>query len=348
MSTPVLNGVVVPARQRGERFGHDVGILDFAVPLAPLANQSPVLRRRLWFVEKEIVGQKHFGPERLDAEAELAHGDAGRGAGLEIIPDVIEARSFQPAVAGGCAPVIDDVIAEIEEHARCVLVASGAGVARVVVRIDTVMNAERAAIRPQQRPVPVLALGMKTAVEALVNQTPLHGHVAHTGAVQRAVLVHGPTDRAMIENDIVRAGNVKRAEFGARFIAQPEADVTNDDVVRFDARRVARDANAVARYGLAGDGEEGFAHDEDRFQKNRAGSFEKDLARTFRGDDLAQTAGDGRFAFRGIIVLQRGDEENLAAAPTGCERAEALCAGKCGEIFSRAINRLNKADRECH
>ena len=114
--------------------------------------------------------------------------------------------------------------------------------------------------------------------------------------------------------------------------AAAKTDVTDDDVVGVVDQSLVGDADAVARRGLAGDGDVG-RFDEDRhLQVNDAGDVE---------DDDAWPGGFAGFAQRAWAgVFEAGDDENLPASPAKAESSAALRAGERGDTCLRKIFRF--------
>src|SRR6188474_1979046 len=147
----------------------------------------------------------------------------------------------------------------------------------------------------------------------------------------------------MVENDILRAGNLKRADLRACLIAQTKAHVTNYHIARGNAEHPARNANATARRALSGNRQKWFRDRKSPLEKNRSRNAKHDDARAFALDGRAKTAGDRRLAIRPVVILEVRHEQHLAAAAAGSECAESLSARKCGKIFVRGPTRDYRA-----
>src|SRR4029079_16471552 len=131
-------------------------------------------------------------------------------------------------------------------------------------------------------------------VQRLRNDASLHGEVA---ALARAEpLVDAPTDRAMVEDDVIASAGAAAVLRDAALVAHPDAHVPDDDVVRARATEgVVFDADAVARCGLPGDREVRVADDQLRLQVDRATDREDDGARPRCFNRLAQRSRTGVF-----------------------------------------------------
>ena len=92
----------------------------------------------------------------------------------------------------------------------------------------------------------------------------------------------------------------------AALVADPDADVADDDVVRVRAAEgVVLEADAVARRGLPGDREVRVADDELRLQRDHPADAEHDRPRAARLDRLPQAAGAGVVQVRHLVHLAR-------------------------------------------
>ena len=127
-------------------------------------------------------------------------------------------------------------------------------------------------------------------------------------------LVAGPTDRAVIDDDVVRIPISTGVDTQAvvlllRFRAAADADVSQDHVLRRNPHLIFPETNAIARRGLAGDGDVGVLDHQVAVERDRAGNAEDDDARAGRIAGVAQAAGSG--------VVEVCDLDDLPPAPAG-------------------------------
>src|SRR5262249_41800287 len=120
--------------------------------------------------------------------------------------------------------------------------------------------------------------------------------IARTGA-----LIRTPTDGAMIDDTVVAGGKPGAIHRFAGEIADTEAHVTDDDVMRAESPggKVC-ETNAVAGRGLAGHCAIGIMHGARAFEFDQAGNTKNDRARPIGFDRRAKAAGDDGFAFSGV------------------------------------------------
>src|SRR5439155_17614009 len=143
----------------------------------------------------------------------------GGGAWAQIVVDVVE--SAQVPVAGGVAPVIDDIVPEITLHRN---IAPTRHAALHVSEEVVVPGAAVAAHTGRE--------GMPLSVAAFRNDAPLHREaVERPGGGQG--LGGAPTARAMVNDEIVAIGSAEAlgAEL-ARVISRTDAEEADEDVVR--------------------------------------------------------------------------------------------------------------------
>ena len=142
----------------------------------------------------------------------------GGRAGLEVVADVVHPHRGGGRALGGIAgegpPVVDHVVAEVQEEAGFPLAAAGPGHAGHVVGEEVVVDADPAVSdRGDQRRVAVRTFRVHRAVERLAEDAPLDGDVAglrlaghfvpFVADIQR--LVGAPAGRAVVEDDVPRA-----------------------------------------------------------------------------------------------------------------------------------------------
>ena len=121
------------------------------------------------------------------------------------------------------------------KQAGFVGITAGPRIARVVVRVNRMVNREPAIAAAQQGTVSVLALGMKTAIQAFGNQAPLQRQIFRVRSMQRAILISAPTERAMGDDRILGVPvtwNVP--DLDLRFVAQAKTHIPDNHVVRCD------------------------------------------------------------------------------------------------------------------
>ena len=145
---------------------------------------------------------------------------------------------------------------------------------------------------------------------------------------------------AVIENDALRIGDIDRiASCGLLAIAP--ADRADDNVIAREIHRIIPKTDAIARRGLAGDGDFVFVHRESAARPRG----ETDVSRDGK-NDRATCRGCGldavrkRARARGIEV---GDNVDIAAAAAGRGGAIALRSGKRREL---GIGR-HRQDKSC-
>ena len=164
-------------------------------------------------------------------------------------------------------------------------------------------------------------------LQALRNDTPLHGEVLT--AINRQALIDAPTDRAVVDDDIVviHRSQAVALVFIYMAIAQAETHITDDDIVAVDGDGIVGHADTVTRSRLSKDGFVGF--DAERLgQEDGSGHIEDDDALTGLLDAIAQ----GTFQ---VGVVEARDVIDAAAA-SACgihpesfsarESREGLCA----------------------
>ena len=117
-------------------------------------------------------------------------------------------------VRGIALSVPDQVIPEIEKDAAFAI-RPGTGTARPVKCKQVVMK-RYCAVASNQRTVPMRALVMGTLVQALADDTPLHGYICDPCARNGQNFVVPPTGRAVIQNYVVGRGYRQRI-CGPRF-----------------------------------------------------------------------------------------------------------------------------------
>ncbi len=124
----------------------------------------------------------------------------------------------------------------------------------------------------------------------------------------------------MIHDHVGRVSAHERVVLHAVHVAQPRTDEADDHVVRVARiKRVARQADAVAGRGLAGDGEVALGDAQGGVEVDRSGDGEDDGARdgdVAIGHALAQRARAG--------IVEVGDNVNVAAASAAGKAAKAL------------------------
>ena len=186
------------------------------------------------------------------------------GSRHEIIAHVVELRHavFVGVVAGvRAAPVVDHVVAEIEQQTVRVLlvrvavvVVAGPRIAVAIVGVQVVMIAVAGPVAaPDQGPEAVIL-----RIERLGDEAPLHGHVAQARLARRARehLVQTPTGRAMIDDDLMPPADADGVP-GPALIPQPLPQIANHHLIRVDPQRRIAQTDPIARRRLSGDGDEG-------------------------------------------------------------------------------------------
>src|SRR5262249_4286350 len=134
-------------------------------------------------------------------------------------------------------------------------------------------------------------------------------------------LVDAPANRAVVEDDVIAAAGAAAVLRDAGLVAEADADVADDDVVRLEtAEGVVLQADAVARRRLPGDRQVRVVNDQLRLQRDDAADAEDDRARSAGLDRLAQAARSG--------VVEVRDLVHLAAPAAAGEASVALGLGK--------------------
>src|SRR4051812_14709445 len=166
------------------------------------------------------------------------------------------------ASQAGDAPVVDDVVDVLNRSL-------GLWVAALVVDPQVAGDGD-------------IGDGIDEGAEALrvdrfADDAVLYGHVVRALRDAHAIPA-APLDRAVVEDDVARAGHVDRAFTLVAVDAFSHTQVTNDDVVgSTERKRAVVQANALARRGLAGDGDVAGARDV-RFELDHAADVEDDDA----------------------------------------------------------------------
>ena len=244
-------------------------------------------------------------------------------AGLVIVVHDIEPTALA-AVGRIIVPVVNHVVAVIHIPAvsrKIAVVNLGmvdAGVAALVVSQQVMV--ERGIFAAPDAAIAVAALGMPRIVETLGKQAPLHREI--TVGVERRAFVHRPRHRTMVEDDIlvVTPPDTVLLRFGGILgrIAQTETDIADNHVVGIDPHGVVAQADAVARGGLAGDGQVSVLNAQIAQQFDRSRHVEDDDAFARSLDGLAQRPG--------ARIIEIGDVPDLAAAAARRVHAAALGA----------------------
>lgn len=103
-------------------------------------------------------------------------------------------------------------------------------------------------------------------------------------------------------------------------LATTETHVTNDDIMGIDLERFARDADAVARCCLAGNGDIRSLHI-DR-------SLETDDTRDIEYHDACSTCLTSLAEGTRAAIIQVGHDKDLAATASESEHTAAFCSGE--------------------
>ena len=275
------------------------------------------------FIEVDFVaGLVNAGGGAAAVERGVA---GGAGAFDEVVADVIHVGRLGAAgaVAGEVAPVVEDVVAEIEVDGG-VVVGAGAGVAALVVDVEIVQPGQSAReVGGDNGAEAVGTLGVDGIVEGLGDVAPLGGDIVGVaGGAQD--LVHGPGGGAVVENDIDAVPDGDGVVLAGGVGAEAGAKVADDEIVRADAQIEVFERDSAARGALAGDGYARFVDGEIGGEGDGARDLEEDGAAIGRGggDGVAQRAGAG--------VGEGGDVVNVAAATAEGDLARALGAGEGG------------------
>src|SRR5262249_13764115 len=185
--------------------------------------------------------------------------------------------------------IVADIEPPRELRAGAVQPAREAPIAAGAVGQEVVVEAADVARDAPRERVPLagpLVLRVVGEVERLRDDAPLHGEVPPLARTEP--LVDTPADRAVVINDVVAAAGAGAVLRHAGFVAEPDADVSDDDVVRLQAAEgVVLDADAVARGRLPRDRQVRVADDELRLERDDAADAEDDRPRAFGLDRLA-------------------------------------------------------------
>ncbi len=146
---------------------------------------------------------------------------------------------------------------------------------------------------------------MKRAVQTLTDNAPLHRRVFVV--IKRSDFFNAPAQRAMIDDDILAAEARDRVLLQPVYVAEANAQITNDDIIRSNNERIIASANALAGRGLSGNGAIAVRDAQFGLQRNRAGHAKDNRPRALRGNGCAQTAL--------AAVIQIGDGNYFSAAP---------------------------------
>src|ERR1035441_1460143 len=106
-------------------------------------------------------------------------------------------------------------------------------------------------VRLQLRPV--AGAIVRPVMQRLGNNVSLKGNVLR--AARTRAFVRTPTNRTMIHDAVVTVTHARAVHCALRPIADAETHVANDDIMcAVSPRAIIRQANAVARRSLPGDG----------------------------------------------------------------------------------------------
>ena len=209
-----------------------------------------------------------LGPRigRVEPEARHLH---ERISGLEIVANVIDHHVSDRMGEGAPAP-IDHIVAQVEYARFLAPLALQQWVAMVVVRDEIVVGRDRGLAAAEDHAATVRPLGVNTVVQRLAGDAPLVGDVV-AASVGLKVLVQAPTAGAVVYDHVMARPVIARdavepeavavlRHAAERTVARPHAQVPDDDIMgELYTYRAVLDADAVARCGLARDGDEGLA-----------------------------------------------------------------------------------------
>ena len=131
--------------------------------------------------------------------------------------------------AVGLAPVVDDVVDKLIVHMAVV----GAGTHAVEARRAVVAAGKEAVVQRAVLATPLggigaCALAVARVVESLGEDAPLHGSIIRI--VHGQVLLHGPREGAVVQNDVVAVLNIEHGHTAIRQVAGTETDVAHNAV----------------------------------------------------------------------------------------------------------------------
>ena len=195
---------------------------------------------------------------------------------------------------------------------------------RAVVATGKEAVVQRAVLATPLGGVGACTLGVARVVESLGEDAPLHSGVV--GVVHSEVLLHGPREGAVVQNNVVAVLDVehRHAVFGQ--VAGAEAQVAHD-AVGGELHLVACQTDAAARCRLSGYGDVGLAT-QARRQVDGACHLEEHRARRV----VARSDGPAERAFGTGVVKPRDVVDPCTAAvhhaPARGEAAVALGAGE--------------------
>ena len=182
----------------------------------------------------------------------------GRAVTVVVVHHVVASRQAGvgglAAIGGVAPPIVDDVVAHVDEFARGAVGAGAveAGVTTVVMRHEIVMKT-RAQATPYP-PISVRALAVHRIAQTLGDKRPLQGEICVV--VSAEGLVHRPGEAAMVDDDVGGVTTGERVVLHSGDVAQTGPQKPNDNVTGIaGVNGVASQTNPIARRGLAGDGQ---------------------------------------------------------------------------------------------
>ena len=258
--------------------------------------------------------------------------EGGGGAGLVVVIDEIDLH--RAAIGGAAAPVVDDVVGDIEaagEGVGGIETAAEGPVAALVVSEQIVVKtsfvtADRGGITVGGAGGIVLVAG---DVQGLGNEGVLQGDVLRTAGAK--TLVDGPADGRMVHDGVVAAGEAATVDGLAADVAGAVAEEADHSVFgAAETEGPLTQADAFTGRGLAGDGDIGRGKGEAMIYRDQTTDIENDHARPgLNFHRVAKGARDRRIS--GAVVGERSHMDDATTATAAGEATVAL-GSREGEV----------------
>ena len=253
-----------------------------------------------------------------------------------VVVDEVELSRVVTAIGCAMYPVIDYIIDEVEDAVPTDR--------RIASTVRSPQVSDECCILAAQCRTESMIVG----VERLRRNGVLNGHI-HSRiligrglvlslrfiihmTIERNVLVQSPLTRAVVDHDVSYGITTEGilAMFHPRFTTT-ETHMTNDDVVCIDGKRLASNADAIARGCLSGYGDIWSTNIDGSFQSNDTGDIEYHNSRATCLTSLTERT-------RSAVVEVRYDI-NLAASASESVHTTAFSTGKSRDIGLRQVVR---------